>query len=299
MVTIKTIGTTIFMAAISAMMISAVPAVVVVVYAQVDADTVFCLFNPAACGFAQEQERQEEFSQQMEEAIEEAQREETAESFGVEEENVPTVDELLDEASQEGDARRALEREQMAENGIEVDEETDQPIAVSAEVRPKGHDPQFAIQFLNQTFTPIMNISPTDVEEYEESVDPDEEEEQQPRQTITFEFNPENPDDDIRIYTVQGQTVQGIATHIATNLNSTDITLYGDGRAMIVCEGASLAAQGDDTTIYAPHNYTTANGYVYANGTIIRPTGEQLLSTDYGMFGIEGYQTPAEMAQEC
>jgi hypothetical protein len=293
MITIKTKGTTIFMTAISAMMISAVPAVVV--YAQVDADTV-CLLNPAACGFAQEQERQEEFSQQMEEAIEEAQREETAESFGGEE-NVPTVDELLDEASQEGDARRALERDQMAENGIEIDEETEQPIAVSAEVRPKGYDPQFAIQFLNQTFTPIMNISPTDVEEYEESVDPDEEE--QPRQTITFEFNPENPDDDIRIYTAQGQTVQGIATHIATNLNSTDITLYGDGRAMIVCEGASLAAQGDDTTIYAPHNYTTANGYVYANGTIISPIGEQLLSTDYGMFGIEDYQTPAEMAQEC
>ncbi len=62
-----------------------------------------------------------------------------------------------------------------------------------------------------------------------------------------------------------------MATHIARYLNSTDITLYDNGRARIFCEGALFADESDDTIIYAPHNYTAANGYQYVNDTIIDP----------------------------
>jgi hypothetical protein len=256
------------------------------VYAQ-DADTV-CLLNPVMCSFAGELERQEEFSQRMEEATDEAAQETADEEAGN-----PTVDEFLAELEAEGDARRAAEREQMAENGIEIDESTEEPIAAAGAVRPKGFDTEFAIQFLNQTFDPILNLEPTEIDEYEEELDPDEGE--VPRQTITYEFNPETTEDDVRIYTAPDQTAQSLATRIATHLHSTDITLYENGRAMIVCEGASFA---DDTTIYAPHNYTAANGYQYVNGTILSPTGQELLSTAYGMHDISDYQAEAE-TQQC
>ncbi|HZA48170.1 MAG TPA: hypothetical protein VE521_04505 [Nitrososphaera sp.] len=169
-------------------------------------------------------------------------------------------------------------------------------MAAAAEVRPKGYDTEFAIQFLHETFAKIVDIEPTNIEEYEEELDPDEGE--VPRQTIYYEFDPDNTDDDVRIYTAQGQTVQGLATHIATHLNSTDITLYDDSRAMIVCEGESLYESFDDTTIYALHNYTADNGYRYTDNTIMSPTGQQLLSTAYGLHGVEDYIAEAE-TQQC
>lgn len=239
---------------------------------------------------------QDEFTRNMEEAMEEVQREQTAELFGGEE-NVPTVDEFMEGAEQEGDFDDEREREEMQENGIEINEETGEPIALTADVRPKGYDTEFAIEFLNQTFAKILHIEPTEIDTESVLLDSDDEEETT-RQIIFYQFNPDTEADDVRIFTPEGQTVQSLATHIATSINSTDITLYDNGRAVIFCEGAESFDEVDDTTIYAPHNYTAANGYRYTNSTILSPTGQELLSTAYGMHGIEDYIAEAEI-QQC
>jgi hypothetical protein len=259
--------------------------------AQVDADTV-CLTNPAMCSYARTLERQQEWSERMEEARNEV-LEEQAEEAGN-----PTIDEFMQEVDEEGEFDDEREREEMQENGFEIDEETGDPIALSADVRPKGYDTEFGIEFLNQTFGKILHIEPTEIDTESVLLDTDDEE-GTTRQIIFYEFNPDTEADDVRIYTTEGQTVQALATHIATYINSTDITLYDNGRAVILCEGAESFDEVDDTTIYAPHNYTAANGYRYTNGTIVSPAGQELLSTAYGMHGIDDYMAEAEIQQQC
>ena len=201
----------------------------------------------------------------------------------------------MQDAEEEGDFDDERERNEMQENGIEINEATGDPFALSAEVRPKGYDTDFAIEFLNQTFSNMLNSTVAPEIETEDVLLDSDDEEDTTRQIIFYEFNPDSTMDNIRIYTSPDQTVQALATHIATSLNSTDITLYENGRAMIFCEGAESFDEADDTTIYVPHNYTAANGYVYTNGTIMSPTGQELLSTAYGMHGIEDYMAEAEV----
>jgi hypothetical protein len=229
---------------------------------------------------------QEESSQNMEEAGEELEAEEQAEEeqFGGGEGNVPTVDEFADEVQAKGEFDDQREAEEQADNGIEDPENT-------ASVRLLQYDLVLKTELLNQTFTRMLNSSETpDIEEAEEEIDSDGDTAQ--RQIISYIFEEDNPNDDIRIYTVAGKTVENLTSVIATNnINTTGIELFGNGRMIITCDGANSFDEADDTRIYAPHNYTVINGYRYANSTIYDPAGQEILKT-----GIPRLQSLTEAA---
>ncbi|MGH9955179.1 MAG: hypothetical protein ACRD39_05920, partial [Nitrososphaeraceae archaeon] len=95
---------------------------------------------------------QEESSQNMEEAGEELEAEQTAEEeqFGGGEGNVPTVDEFADEVQAKGEFDDQKEAEEQADNGIEDPENT-------ASVRLLQYDLVLKTELLNQTFTRMLN----------------------------------------------------------------------------------------------------------------------------------------------
>jgi hypothetical protein len=229
---------------------------------------------------------QEESSQNMEEAGEELEAEEQAEEeqFGGGEGNVPTVDEFADEVQVKGEFDDQREAEEQADNGIEDPENT-------ASVRLLQYDLVLKTELLNQTFTRMLNSSETpDIEEAEEEIDSDGETAQ--RQIISYIFEEDNPNDDIRIYTAAGETVENLTSVIATNnINTTGIELFGNGRMIITCDGANSFDEADDTRIYAPHNYTVINGYRYTNSTIYDSAGQEILRT-----GIPRLQSSTEAA---
>lgn len=229
---------------------------------------------------------QEEFSQNMEKAGEELEAEQTAEEeqFGGGEENVPTVDEFADEVQAKGEFDDQREAEEQADNGIEDPENT-------ASVRLLQYDLALKTELLNQTFTRMLNSSETsDIEEAEEEIDSNGETAQ--RQIISYIFEEDNPNDDIRIYTAAGETVENLTSVIATNnINTTGIELFGNGRMIITCDGANSFDEADDTRIYASHNYTVINGYRYANNTIYDSAGQEILKT-----GIPRLQSSTEAA---
>ena len=229
---------------------------------------------------------QEESSQNMEEAGEELEAEQTAEEeqFGGREGIVPTVDEFADEVQAKGEFDDQREAEEQADNGIEDPENT-------PSVRLLQYDLVLKTELLNQTFTRMLNSSETpDIEEAEEEIDSDGETAQ--RQIISYIFEEDNPNDDIRIYTAAGETVENLTSVIATNnINTTDIELFGNGRMIITCDGANSFDEADDTRIYAPHNYTVINGYRYANSTIYDSAGQEILKT-----GIPRLQSSTEAA---
>jgi hypothetical protein len=229
---------------------------------------------------------QEESSQNMEEAGEELEAEEQAEEeqFGGGEGNVPTVDEFADEVQAKGEFDDQREAEEQADNGIEDPENT-------ASVRLLQYDLVLKTELLNQTFTRMLNSSETpDIEEAEEEIDSDGETAQ--RQIISYIFEEDNPNDDIRIYTAAGETVENLTSVIATNnINTTGIELFGNGRMIITCDGANSFDEADDTRIYAPHNYTVINGYRYTNSTIYDSAGQEILRT-----GIPRLQSSTEAA---
>lgn len=218
---------------------------------------------------------QEESNQNMEKAGEELEAEQTAEEeqFGGGEGNVPTVDEFADEVQAKGEFDDQREAEEQADNGIEDPENT-------ASVRLLQYDLALKTELLNQTFTRMLNSSETsDIEEAEEEIDSNGETAQ--RQIISYIFEENNPNDDIRIYTAAGETVENLTSVIATNnINTTGIELFGNGRMIITCDGANRFDEADDTRIYAPHNYTVINGYRYANNTIYDSAGQEILKTD-------------------
>ncbi|HZB80621.1 MAG TPA: hypothetical protein VE264_05020 [Nitrososphaera sp.] len=229
---------------------------------------------------------QEESSQNMEEAGEELEAEEQAEEeqFGGGEGNVPTVDEFADEVQAKGEFDDQREAEEQADNGIEDPENT-------ASVRLLQYDLVLKTELLNQTFTRMLNSSETpDIEEAEEEIDSEGEIAQ--RQIISYIFEEDNPNDDIRIYTAAGETVENLTSVIATNnINTTGIELFGNGRMIITCDGANSFDEADDTRIYAPHNYTVINGYRYTNSTIYDSAGQEILRT-----GIPRLQSSTEAA---
>lgn len=228
---------------------------------------------------------QEESSQNMEEAGEELEAEQTAEEeqFGGKG-NVPTVDEFADEVQAKGEFDDQREAEEQADNGIGDPENT-------PSVRLLQYDLVLKTELLNQTFTRMLNSSETpDIEEAEEEIDSDGETAQ--LQIISYIFEEVNPNDDIRIYTAAGETVENLTSVIATNnINTTDIELFGNGRMIITCDGANSFDEADDTRIYAPHNYTVINGYRYANSTIYDSAGQEILKT-----GIPRLQSSTEAA---
>ena len=229
---------------------------------------------------------QEESSQNMEKAGEELEAEQTAEEeqFGGGEGNVPTVDEFADEVQAKGEFDDQREAEEQADNGIEDPENT-------ASVRLLQYDLALKTELLNQTFTRMLNSSETsDIEEAEEEIDSNGETAQ--RQIISYIFEEDNPNDDIRIYTAAGETVENLTSVIATNnINTTGIELFGNGRMIITCDGANSFDEADDTRIYASHNYTVINGYRYANNTIYDSAGQEILKT-----GIPRLQSSTEAA---
>jgi len=229
---------------------------------------------------------QEESSQNMEKAGEELEAEQTAEEeqFGGGEGNVPTVDEFADEVQAKGEFDDQREAEEQADNGIEDPENT-------ASVRLLQYDLALKTELLNQTFTRMLNSSETsDIEEAEEEIDSNGETAQ--RQIISYIFEEDNPNDDIRIYTAAGETVENLTSVIATNnINTTGIELFGNGRMIITCDGANSIDEADDTRIYASHNYTVINGYRYANNTIYDSAGQEILKT-----GIPRLQSSTEAA---
>jgi hypothetical protein len=215
---------------------------------------------------------QEESSQNMEESREELEAEQTTEQFGGEE-NVPTVDEFAEEVEAEGEFDDQREAEEQVDNGIEDPENT-------ASARLLQYDVVLKTELLNQTFTRMLNASEMpDIEEVEEEIDSDGETVQ--RQIISYVFEEDNPNDNIRIYTTAGETVQNLTNFIATNINTIGVELFRNGRMIITCDGANSFDEADDTRIYAPHNYTVINGYRYENSTIYDSTGQEILKSRY------------------
>jgi hypothetical protein len=207
----------------------------------------------------------------QEQSREEVEREQRAELFGGAE-NVPPADEFIADVNVEDQFDDQREAEEQEENGIE-DAENMQSATVLRD------DAKFTL--LNQTFTRLLNhnsdTSPVaNIEEVEEETDTDKVAQ---RQIISYEFHEDTLlDDDIRIYTSPEETVQSLASTIATFTNETDIELFANGRMIITYDGESSFDEADDTRIYAPHNYTIVNGYRYANSTIYDRNGIEIFA---------------------
>jgi hypothetical protein len=211
----------------------------------------------------------QQFSQDMSRAREEASEEQGQEAIGEQ-----TLDDLMAEAEEEDefDDRRAAQEQQ--ENGIEDAENIPSATLLRFDVVIKN-------ELLNQTFTRVLNNDTSEtpeIEEFEEKIDSDGTTAQ--RQIISYEFNPDISEDDVRIYTAAGQTVQNLSSILATNINTTSIKMFENGKMIITCDGENSFDDADDTRIYAPHNYTAANGYRYANSTIFDAAGNEVLRTD-------------------
>ena len=249
---------------------------------QLNADTI-CVLNPEQCDEA----RQQEFSDTMQRAMEEAQREEYIEENG---EEPPTTDELMEGVEDEGDFDDARLGEIFEENGIPFNFETGDPIPLEEEVRAWDQDIEFARQLMNETFTPILTATPTEQETETMQVDMDEDEEDSSGEyTITFyEFNPDTEQDDVRIYAPSNFTVQNVADHLARNINDTDILLYDNGRGHVYCDGNDWLSENDDIFLFFGHPYSTANGYVYDqnNYSIVSPTGQNVTHNDQWRNGL-------------
>lgn len=187
------------------------------------------------------------------------------------------LDDLMAEADEENefDDRRAAQEQQ--ENGIEDDENIPSARLLRFDIVLKN-------ELLNQTFTRILNNNNNnpsetpEIEEFEEKIDSDGTTAQ--RQIISYEFNPDISKDDTRIYTAAGQTVQNLSSLLATNINTTSIQMFENGKMVITCDGENSFDEADDTRIYAPHNYTSANGYRYFNSTIFDAAGNEVLKTN-------------------
>ncbi len=217
---------------------------------------------------------QKEWLQNTEEAMEVSEAEQLAVQFD-REENVRTLEEFMTEAEAEDEFDKGREAEEQEENGIEIDEETGEPVAASARLVRDHIETKNAL--LNQTFTRLLsntNETAADIEEVEEEIDIDEVAQ---RQIIFYEFNEDITDDDIRIYTIPAETVQALASTISTNINTTGIELFENGRMIISYDGVYRFDDADDTRIYAPHNYTAINGCRYENNTIYDLTGNETL----------------------
>jgi hypothetical protein len=211
----------------------------------------------------------EQLSQDMARARDEALEEQGQEATGGQ-----TLDQLMAQADEEDefDDQRAAQEQQ--ENGIE-----------DAENIPSARLLRFDIvlknELLNQTFARILNNNNTtsetpQIEEFEEQIDSDGTTAH--RQIISYGFNPDTSEDDIRIYTAAGQAVQNLSNILATYINTTSIKMFENGKMVITCDGEN-SFDADDTRIYAPHDYTAANGYRYVNSTIFDATGNEVLKT--------------------
>lgn len=211
----------------------------------------------------------QQLSQDMARARDEALEEQGQDTTGGQ-----TLDDLMAQADEEDefDDQRAAQEQQ--ENGIE-----------DAENIPSARLLRFDIvlknELLNQTFARILNNNTTSetpqIEEFEEKIDSDGTTAH--RQIISYEFNPDISEDDIRIYSAAGQTVQNLSGMLATNINTTSIKMYENGKMVITCDGENSFDEADDARIYAPHNYTAANGYRYVNSTIYDAAGNEVLKT--------------------
>jgi hypothetical protein len=178
---------------------------------------------------------------------------------------------IVDEEIEFDDERKV---EEQRENGIDIDEGTGAPVAANA--RLSTDDIQFKGMLLNQTFTRVLNTNEIpDIEEVEEEIDTDATAE---RQIITFDFNEDNSNDDIRIYTTNNETVANLATTIVKNMNRTSIELFDNGRMIIAYSNEPRFDEAYDTRIYAPHNYTAVNGFRYTNNTIFDSAGNEILN---------------------
>jgi hypothetical protein len=210
-----------------------------------------------------------QFSQNMARARDEALEEQGQEASGEQ-----TLDDLMAEADKEDEFDDLRAAQEQQENGIE-----------DAENIPSARLLRFDIvlknELLNQTFARILNNNTSsetpEIEEFEEQIDSDGTTAQ--RQIISSEFNPDISEDDIRIYTPAGQTVQNLSSVLATNINTTSIKMFENGKMVITCDGENSFDEADDTRIYAPHNYTAANGYRYVNSTIYDAAGNEVLKT--------------------
>ena len=210
----------------------------------------------------------------QEESGAEVEGERTTEVITEETEDAPTVDEFIADinAEREFDDRRITEEQE--ENGIR-----DARNLLSARVI---RDNAKAI-LIDQTFTKLLNNSTNleeaaspDIQVVEEEIGADETVQ---RQIISYEFNEDIEEyDDLRIYTSLEETIESLASTIATFTNETNINLYANGRMIISYAGESGSDERDDTRIYAPHNYTIVNGYRYVNSTIYDRNGIEVLA---------------------
>jgi hypothetical protein len=196
------------------------------------------------------------------ESSEEVQGEQTTQRFDGSE-DVTTMDEFIADVNAEREFDEQRLAEEQEENGI-----PDAQNMLSARV---VSDDSKAI-LLNQTFDKLQNNIPEieqaapHIEQVEEELDSDE---AVRRQIISYEFNIDTiVNDDIRIYTTLNETVQSLARTFTTFTNETNIELYSNGRMIITYDGESSFDERDETRIYAPHEYTIVNGYMYSNGTI-------------------------------
>jgi hypothetical protein len=229
---------------------------------QLNADTI-CVLNPDQC----EEARQQEFADSVQRGIEEIQREEYEERTG---EEPPTTDELMESVEQEGEFDDERLANEAADNGIEDMQN------MASETIHNGPDEQtIKTELLNATFSNLLkSTQEPEIEIIEEAVDMDEDDIE--RQVIHYEFAEDTEADDIGIYTLPNETGQSLRTAIMTNGNATEIELFENGRMIIIYEGVESYDEADDTTIYAPHNYTAIAGYIYDNSTIYEPDGTGL-----------------------
>jgi hypothetical protein len=211
----------------------------------------------------------EQLSQDVSRAREEASEEQGQEAIGEQ-----TLDDLMAEADEEDEFDDQQAAQEQQENGIKDAENIPSATLLRFDVLLKN-------ELLNQTFTRVLNNNSSEtpmIEEFEEKIDSDGTRAQ--RQIISYKFNSDISEDDIRIYTAAGQTVQNLSSMLATNINTTSIRMFENGKMIITCDGENSFDDADDTRIYAPHNYTAANGYRYANSTIFDAAGNEVLKTD-------------------
>lgn len=220
------------------------------------------------------------FCNVQEESGEDPETEQTEEAIsGGAEESLPTLDEFIAvlNAEREFDDQRMAEEQQ--ENGIYDARNMLSTGVLSDDAKAT---------MINQTFIKLLNniteseeaaaAAPSpDIEEVEEEIDIDEVAQ---RQIISYEFDEEERTviDDIRIYTEPEETIQNLARTITTFANKTNIDLYANGRMIISYAGESSFDEADDTRIYAPHKYTTVNGYMYVNNTIYDRNGIEVFA---------------------
>jgi hypothetical protein len=189
-------------------------------------------------------------------------------------EDPSTVDDFIADINAERDFDDRRIAEEQEENGIR-DAENLLSVRVNSE--------NAKAMLINQIFTKLLNniahlgeTASPDIQVVEEEIGADETVQ---RQIISYEFNEDiEANDDTRIYTSVEETIQSLASTLDTFTNETNIDLYANGRMIINYAGESGSDERDDTRIYAPHNYTTVNGYRYLNSTIYDHNGIEVLA---------------------